>query len=571
MTAEALRIVELERENALLHELAGRHREVRAMLEKKAGLLEETLALVKQSYALLENSNALLEEANGLMQEEMTSLKQQVAWFRRQIFGSRSERRFGIDPVLQGNLFAEFGLEEVPDRETPDETPASPRRRSKRRDTAVNDSGLRFDESVPVETIIVENLAAAGIPEGEREEIGEKVVCRVAQEIGSYKVLRYVMKTWKRKDTGELLPCPAPANVLERSCADVSFLAGMLVDKHQWHLPLYRQHKRLEAAGITVSRSSLTNWAGRSVDMLKPIFDAQCASVLSSLVIAMDETTIKAGRIGPGKMRRAYFWPIFGDNNEIVFHYAPSREHRHVGSFLGDFEGTLLSDGYQAYEAWAAARGDVVVHAGCWAHARREIETTRDHDPMRCGEALDLIGGLYAHEEEIRKKKLAGPAKLAWRREHSVPIVEAFWRWCRTIVEDLSRPPKDPLLLAVNYARNRRDALEVYLSDPDVPIDTNHLERAIRAIPMGRRNWLFCWSELGAEHVGIIQSLVSTCRMHKVDPYIWLVDVLQRIAIHPARDVAQLTPRLWKQHFAANPLTSDIGKGVLEPALKSAA
>ncbi len=250
----------------------------------------------------------------------------------------------------------------------------------------------------------------------------------------------------------------------------------MLVDKHQWHLPLYRQHKRLEAAGITVSRSSLTNWARRSVDMLQPIFEAQCASVLSSSVIAMDETTIKAGRIGPGKMRRAYFWPIFGDNNEIVFHYAPSREHRHVGSFLGDFEGTLLSDGYQAYEAWAAARGDVVVHAGCWSHARREIETIKDQDPVRCREVLDLIGGLYAHEEKIRKKKLAGSAKLAWRREHSMPIVEAFWRWCRTIVEDLSRPPKDPLLLAVNYACNRRDALEVCLSDPDVPIDTNHLE-----------------------------------------------------------------------------------------------
>ena len=95
--------------------------------------------------------------------------------------------------------------------------------------------------------------------------------------------------------------------------------------------------------------------------------------------------------------------------------------------------------------------------------------------------------------------------------------------------------------------------------------------RGIRAIPMGRRNWLFCWSELGAEHVGIIQSLVSTCRMHEVDPCIWLVDVLQRIAPHPARDVAQLTPRLWKKHFAANPLTSGIGKGVLKPALKSAA
>ncbi len=171
----------------------------------------------------------------------------------------------------------------------------------------------------------------------------------------------------------------------------------------------------------------------------------------------------------------------------------------------------------------------------------------------------------------IRRKKLSGAAKLAWRRENSVPIVEAFWQWRRTIVEDLSRPPGDPLVLAVNYARNRRDALEVCLSDPDVPIDANNQERAIRAIPMGRRNWSFCWTELGAEHVGIIQNLVLRYRMHEVDRYTWLVDVLQRIATHPARVVAQLTPRLWKEHLATNPLTSDIGKGVLEPALKSAA
>ena len=91
------------------------------------------------------------------------------------------------------------------------------------------------------------------------------------------------------------------------------------------------------------------------------------------------------------------------------------------------------------------------------------------------------------------------------------------------------------------WAQN--NALEVCLSDPDVPIDTNHLERGIRAIPMGRRNRLFCWTELGAEHVGIIQSLVSTCRMHEVDPYAWLVDVLQRIAdlSRPRRGAADAT------------------------------
>lgn len=98
----------------------------------------------------------------------------------------------------------------------------------------------------------------------------------------------------------------------------------------------------------------------------------------------------------------------------------------------------------------------------------------------------------------------------------------------------------------------------MFLSDPDVPIDTNHLERGLRCIPMGRRNWLFCWSEVGAEHVGIVQSLLTTCRLQGVDPYTYLVDVLQRVAIHPASRVDELTPRRWKAQFADTPLRSDI-------------
>jgi hypothetical protein len=108
------------------------------------------------------------------------------------------------------------------------------------------------------------------------------------------------------------------------------------------------------------------------------------------------------------------------------------------------------------------------------------------------------------------------------------------------------------------YARERRAGLEVFLDDPDVPADTNHLERALRVIPMGRKNWNFCWTEIGAEYVGVIQSLVVTCRLHDIDPYDYLVDVLQRISEHPASKVEQLTPRLWKQYCADNPLRSDL-------------
>ena len=118
----------------------------------------------------------------------------------------------------------------------------------------------------------------------------------------------------------------APAAVLERSCADVGFLTGMIVDKLVWHLPL--QHQRLQAAGVTLSLASLTSWLLRTTALLEPIFEAQCRSVLESAMLAMVETSIKAGRTGPWKTRQAWFWPIFGDRNKIVFHYVPSREHR---------------------------------------------------------------------------------------------------------------------------------------------------------------------------------------------------------------------------------------------------
>lgn len=484
---------------------------------------------------------AALEQEIAELREEVASLRQTLAWFRKQIFGSTSERRLMADPSEMGNLFGEAAAVQ----EEAEVEEVVKKRRRKNRAGCVNEEGLRFDDTVPVKTIHVANPEAEAIPEGERVKVGEKVTHRLAQEPGSWVVLRYVSETFKRRDTGEMVAASAPAAVLERSCADVSFLAGMIVDKLVWHLPLHRQHQRLQAAGVTLSRASLTSWLLRTTGLLKPIFEAQVRSVLESDVLAMDETSIKAGRIGPGKMRQAYFWPIFGDRNETVFHYAPSREHRHVEAFLGDFSGTLLSDGYQGYDAYAMARGDAVVHASCWSHARREFA-------------------------KIRSKKLGGREKLLWRRDHSRPIVEAFWRWCDAMVADMTRPPKDPLLKAIGYTRNHRSGLEVCLQDPDVPIDSNHLERCVRPIALGRRNWLFCWTEVGAEAVGILQSLVSTCRLHGVDPYTWLVDVLQRISTHPARDVAQLTPRLWKGHFADNPMTSDVSRAVPAKATQEA-
>jgi transposase len=499
-----------------------------------------------------------LESENARLSDDVASLKQQLDWFKRQVFGRKSEKRLDVDPAIQADLLAELGVDNPPPpKGTEQETVGPYPRRKKSRDGAVNDSGLRFDEDVPVETIAVSDPAIEAIPLDQRELIGEKVTCRLAQRPGSYVILRYVRPVYKVLENQTVVTTPAPSNVLDKTVVDVSFLVGLLIDKFCYHLPLYRQHQRLEQSGIQVSRSSLTTWVGRSIDLLRPIVEAQRRHILLSRVLAMDETSIKAGRQEKGKMRQAYFWPIYGEAGEIVFLYAPSREHRHVATFLQGFSGTLLTDGYEAYAAYTRAT-EGAINANCWSHCRRKYYEAKDAEPEASEQALTLIGALYRHEQIMRDQELEGEEKLAYRTKHSAPIVKAFWHWCDQQCHRTDLLPKNPLSKALKYARTRRANLEIFLGDPEVPIDTNHLERGLRPIPMGKKNWLFSWTEIGAERIGVIQSLLVTCRIQGVDPYTYLVDVLQRISVHPASQVIDLTPRQWKGKFADNPMKSDL-------------
>jgi len=158
--------------------------------------------------------------------------------------------------------------------------------------------------------------------------------------------------------------------------------------------------------------------------------------------------------------------------------------------------------------------------------------------------------------EEIRDQKLAGEAKLEKRIEESKPLVAELFEWLEQELVASALVPTNPFTNAARHALKLKPCLEVFLSDPEVPIDTNHLERALRPIPMGRKAWLFCWTEVGAEKVVIIQSLISTCVIQGVDPYTYLVDVLQRGAEHPQSEVADLTPRIWKEKFAQRAIPS---------------
>lgn len=505
------------------------------------------------------STSQLVDLINSLTQE-LTDLRTQVAWFKRQLFGSKSERRLPVADGTQGVLGEGFSgpLPDLPQADQP--VPNARPRPAARKPAATDESTLFFDEkTVPVEVIEVPNPEMEGLSKDEYEIIGEKTSYRLAQRPGSYVVLKYVRPLIKRRDTQVLSCPPAPTSVIDGSRADVSFIAGLLIDKFVYHIPFHRQHQRLAQSGIRVSRPWLTQLGRQAISLIEPIYTAQLDSIRLSRVKWMDETPIKAGQTGPGKLKTAYFWPLYGQADEICFLYYPSRSAQHVLDALGDKppdRAVLQTDGYNAYERYVEQTQ--ITHAQCWAHCRRMFIKAQEIEPVLVEIALQCIRALYAVEQEIRESSLTGAQIHALRQEKALPVAQQFFTWVDQQFASQGFLPSSPFTKALAYARERQAGLTVYLDDPDVTIDTNHLERALRVIPMGRKNWMFCWTELGAKQVGIIQSLLVTCRLHDIDPYDYLVDVLQRVGQHPALSTAELTPRLWKQHFANQLLRSPL-------------
>ncbi len=530
---------------------------VTKLRQKEATTLRIEHAKLQTEYSQLYAEQAQFRTDQTHLETRVEELNSQLEWFKRQLFGAKSERRILEALTDSQQLWLGEQMLDLPEDPPADDESAAdvekkarpkPRKRKVPRSEESSGSRLRFDDSIPVEEHVVPDAELESLPDEEVVLIGQDVTYRLAQR-SPYVVLKHVRRTWKKKGTDEIQKAKLPT-VIQRSFADVSLLAGLAVDKHCHHLPLYRQHKRMEQSGVYVERSTLTRLLRRVAEMTELVYQAQLSSILESSVITMDESPTPAGRFG-GKMKRGYYWVLYGDKNEVAFVYSPSRARAVIDKLLEGFQGTLHSDGYRAYDSFCKANG--VVWAGCWAHTRRKFVEAERKEPKKVKAIIKILRDLYEIEAEARGE----PEALEKLRDtQSRPIVNKLFQHFKTELEESALLPSNRYIKALKYAIKHEAPLRVFLENPGVAIDTNHVEREIRPAVIGRKNWMFHFTENGARHSGILYTLLQTCRLQNVDPRTYLVDILQRMDDHPGKETYQLMPRLWKDEFGAEPIRS---------------
>jgi hypothetical protein len=317
-----------------------------------------------------------------------------------------------------------------------------------------------------------------------------------------------------------------------------------VVSKYADHLPLYRQSVMLEREmGLEISRATLDGWVMRVGELLRPITGAMAEELLAGSYIQADETPVgvQCQRVR-GKNHQAYLWQYSRPGGGVVFDFRMGREREGPKRFLGNFEGILQSDGYAAYDH---VGGPKIVHAACWAHARRKFFQAVELNPedQRATCIVAQIDELFAIDAHAREKGLSQEDRQVLRLEKSKPLLEQIKTQIQAARSDAL--PKSVLAKACNYTLTLWVRLTRFLEYPELELSNNLAENAMRPVALGRRNWIHIGSEEAGPRVAAIVSIVETCRRLKIPIRDYLCSILPGLANFPINRIAELTPAAW--------------------------
>jgi transposase len=483
---------------------------------------------------------------------QIEQLKLELSKLRRMQFGRSSEQ---LDEKIAQ---LELTLEELEAREgalPPAVSAALPER--------VKPVRRPLPESLPRETVVHSSEPVCPECAAEMRVLGEDVAEVLEYVPSHFKVIRHVRPKLSCPKCQKIVQAEAPSRPIARGLAGPGLLAHVLVSKYCDHLPLYRQSQIYKRGGIDLDRSTLADWVGAASQLLDPLVSAIRDHVFRAYKIHGDDTPVPVLCPGRGTTRQGRLWTYVRDDRPasstdppaVWFAYSPDRKGEHPRRHLQHFKGILQADGYAGFDRLYNDQDPEhpIKEAACWAHVRRKFYDIHVATDSPIGnEALSRIGELYGIEAEIRGQ--SPELRQQIRRTRAGPKLTELHQWFIATAKKLSK--KSDLAGAIHYALARWKALTRYRDDGRVEIDNNAAERALRAVALGRKNYLFAGADCGGERAAAIYSLIGSAKLNGIDPESYLRYVLTHIAEHPINRIDDflpwnLSPRLQPVHQAA--------------------
>jgi transposase len=468
---------------------------------------------------------------------EIENLKLLVMKLKRMQFGRKSEK---LDRQITQ---LELRLEDLESTPAPPPTPSV----SVAAGTAPNKPVRRpLPESLPRVTR-THTPSQKTCPDcgGKLRPLGEDVSEMLEYVPGHFEVIRLVRPKLSCPVCERIVQEPAPSRPVDRGLAGPGLLAHVLVSKYADHLPLYRQSGIYEREGLELDRSTLAGWVGGASEVMAPLVEQLRRYVMSAGKLHGDDTPVPVLAPGHGRTKTGRLWTYVRDDRPagseaapaVWFAYSPDRKGEHPEAHLSGFHGFLQADGYAGFNR--IYEKGAVQEAGCWAHVRRKFfDLQQAHASAVAAEAIARIGQLYGIEGEIHGRPPSERREV--RQARARPLLDSLRQWLEGNLAKLSK--KSETAVAIRYALGRWSALTRYCEDGVLEIDNNPAERALRAVALGRKNYLFAGSDAGGERAAAMYSLIGSAKLNGLDPEAYLRDVLTRIADHPINHIAELLP-----------------------------
>ena len=353
------------------------------------------------------------------------------------------------------------------------------------------------------------------------------------------------------------LIAPLPAHPIAKCKMDISVLVLLSIEKFLYHMPVWRQQKRLGYYGIDLPYSTLCSLVNRTSEVLEPLWHLLLKEIKSSGLVNIDETRYRVLDDSKKQGKKSHIGWIWASLNPVqrmvCFSYQKGRSKKDISDVLQGYSGYLMSDAYGAYTGYGKQAG--VTHQHCLAHARRYFVYALENDKAKASFALDhFFGPLYDIEQECKILNLDFDAITLKRQSESLPVLEDLQKWAQCMLYQTT--PKTPIYKALHYTLKNFKGLSEYTSDGMLPIDNNELEGQIRSIALGRHNYLFAGSHRAAELAAVMYSFIATCKLQNINPAKWLDDVLRRIPTQPQEQLIELLPQFWKPLLQKNARTA---------------